>query len=70
MRIRERLNHITCFLLILIAAAGVDAFAQGRGRGAVGATNGFYRFDYTKEERRPSTTGGSDRHPAPDHVAQ
>ncbi|HXA49892.1 MAG TPA: hypothetical protein VNV86_06305, partial [Candidatus Acidoferrum sp.] len=41
-------------MLALIAATGTTAFAQGRGRGAVGgATNGFYRFNYQQEEMQP-----------------
>src|SRR5579859_7141790 len=48
-------------ILILLAATGilpvadlaVEAFAQGRGRGAVGATNGFYRFNYGQDEMQP-----------------
>ena len=46
MRIHLRFNHKLSIFLILIAAMGGEAFAQGRGRGAVGATNGFYRFNY------------------------
>src|SRR5580658_9128336 len=39
-------------ILVLIAATGVGAFAQGRG-GAAGATNDFYRFNYNTEEMTP-----------------
>ena len=39
-------------ILILIAATGVGAFAQGRA-GAAGATNDFYRFNYNTEEMVP-----------------
>ena len=48
-----RFNHKLSIFLILIAAMGGEAFAQGRGRGAVGATNGFYRFNYGMEEMQP-----------------
>jgi carboxypeptidase C (cathepsin A) len=49
MRKHGRFHHTFCFLLILIAAMGVGAFAQGRGA-AAGATNDFYRFNYSGEE--------------------
>src|ERR1017187_751760 len=52
MRIHGRLNHQFCIFLILIAATGVGALAQGRGAG-VGATNDFYRFNYGAEEMQP-----------------
>ena len=39
-------------ILILIAATGVGAFAQGRG-GAPAAINDFYRFNYNSEEMQP-----------------
>jgi carboxypeptidase C (cathepsin A) len=39
-------------ILILIAATGVGAFAQGR-NGAAAATNDFYRFNYNTEEMTP-----------------
>ncbi len=45
-----RLNQRLCLIPILIAAAAPGAFAQGRaGRGG-GATNDFYRFNYTSDE--------------------
>src|SRR5580704_9590379 len=47
----QRLNSF-CILLILIAATAVGAFAQGPGAGA-GATNGFYRFNYSQDEMQP-----------------
>src|ERR1700730_1489512 len=54
MRIHGRSNQKLGLLLMLIAATGGQALAQGRGRGAVaGATNGFYRFNYTQEEMQP-----------------
>ena len=35
---------------------GVQAFAQGRGRGGAGAaTNDFYRFNYNEETMQPIT---------------
>src|SRR5215471_17122450 len=38
------------FIFVLIACAGPTLFAQGRaGRGG-GATNDFYRFNYTSDE--------------------
>src|SRR3954463_3988981 len=45
-------------LLILFAAIAGTAcapsvFAQGRGRGATTATNGFYRVNYNQEEMQP-----------------
>ena len=43
--------HKLCFFVALIAAASAGAFAQGgRGRGAAGATNDFYRFNYGSTE--------------------
>jgi carboxypeptidase C (cathepsin A) len=41
-----------CFCIILAAAFGVQAFAQG-GRGPSTATNDFYRFNYTGEDMQP-----------------
>src|SRR5215471_17648026 len=52
MRIQGRISQLS-IILILAAATNVAAFAQGRGRGAVGATNGFYRFNYGMEEMQP-----------------
>jgi len=50
MRVHGRFH----LLLILIAGLSVQAFAQGgRGRGATGATNDFYRFNYNAEEMQP-----------------
>src|SRR5262245_25092441 len=46
MRVIERVG----LGVILIAASGAEAWAQGRGRGNAGATNGFYRFNYGQEE--------------------
>ena len=51
MRIHGRFHQRFCLFLILIAATGVGAFAQGRG--AAGATNDFYRFNYNAEEMQP-----------------
>ena len=45
MNVHLRFHFKVCLILGLLAAACVEGFAQGRGRGAVGATNGFYRFD-------------------------
>ena len=53
MRISTRSTRTFCALLIFVAATGAQAFAQGRGRGATGATNGFYRFNYGAEEMQP-----------------
>src|SRR5260370_7201395 len=53
MRVHLRVNHKFSIFLILIAAMGMEAFAQGRGRGDVGATNAFYRFNYGLEEMQP-----------------
>jgi carboxypeptidase C (cathepsin A) len=53
MRIQGRISYQLSIILILAAATNVAAFAQGRGRGAVGATNGFYRFNYGMEEMQP-----------------
>ena len=50
MNLHLRFHHKLFICLSVMAAMGVQCFAQGRGRGAVGATNGFYRFDYTQEE--------------------
>src|SRR5580700_5518707 len=49
-----RFNRQVCFCIVLIAATGMQAFAQG-GRGAqAGATNDFYRFNYNAgEEMQP-----------------
>ena len=71
MRVHLRFNHKFSIFLILIAAMGVEAFAQGRGRGAVGATNGFYRFNYgAGRDAADQLPGAADRHAAPDHAAQ
>ena len=52
MTLRRILKRVS-LPLVLIAAVSV-AFAQGgRGRGATGATNGFYRFNYGAEEMQP-----------------
>lgn len=51
MRIRRRLHPVWCTLAVLVAAMG--AVALGQGRGATGATNHFYRFDYTLDEMQP-----------------
>ena len=46
--------HKLCYSLCLIGAAGMGAtVASAQGRGAATATNGFYRFDYTKDEMQP-----------------
>lgn len=50
MRIHGRFTRKLCIFLIVIAAMGAEAFAQGRGRGGATATNGFYRFNYGAEE--------------------
>jgi carboxypeptidase C (cathepsin A) len=47
----RRFDLRLCGLVILIAALGVGAFAQGRGAGS--ATNGFYRFNYNLDEMQP-----------------
>ena len=52
MRIHGRSIHQVYLFVILIAATGVGAFAQGRG-GRGGATNDFYRFNYSAEEMQP-----------------
>ena len=48
MRTTRRLTPIACGLVILVAATGVVALAQGRGGQA--ATNSFYRFNYSLDE--------------------
>src|SRR5215510_11253504 len=53
MRVHLRFHYKLSSFVILIAAMGVEAFAQGRGRGATGATNGFYRFNYGMDEMQP-----------------
>src|SRR6266536_2101706 len=50
MRVHMRFHHQLGIILFLFSVVSGAAFGQGRGRGAVGATNGFYRFDYTQEE--------------------
>jgi len=52
MRIHGRFTQQLSTILILIAATGAGAFAQGRGA-AAGATNDFYRFNYNAEEMQP-----------------
>jgi carboxypeptidase C (cathepsin A) len=49
MRISRQLITTSCILLITITMLCGQAFAQGRGRGATGATNDFYRFNYNEE---------------------
>ena len=51
MRIKGRINPISCSLAILIAVMGAIAFAQGRGQGS--AVNNFYRFNYSLDEMQP-----------------
>jgi carboxypeptidase C (cathepsin A) len=51
MRIATRLNSISCGLVMLVAAMGVVALAQGRG--GAGATSNFYRFNYNLDEMQP-----------------
>jgi carboxypeptidase C (cathepsin A) len=51
MRITGRFTSISCGLVILVAAMGVVVLAQGRG--GAGATNNFYRFNYTLDEMQP-----------------
>ena len=51
MRITGRFTSISCGLVILVAAMGVVALAQGRG--GAGATNNFYRFNYSLDEMQP-----------------
>lgn len=46
MRTFQSSNLKLCFLSVLIAAMGVEAFAQG-GRGPAANTNDFYRFNYS-----------------------
>src|SRR4051812_41381007 len=53
MKNRVRFHHTLSISLLLTGAMAVSAFGQGRGRGAAGATNGFYRFDYAQEEMQP-----------------
>jgi carboxypeptidase C (cathepsin A) len=38
---------------LLAVVVGATAFGQGRGRGGVTATNGFYRFNYGADEMQP-----------------
>ena len=52
MRNNRRFIQNFCLFVILVAATGVGAFAQGRG-GRGGATNDFYRFNYNGEEMEP-----------------
>ncbi|HEX7486055.1 MAG TPA: hypothetical protein VF332_07880 [Vicinamibacterales bacterium] len=47
----RRLTPISCGLVILVAAIGVVALAQGRG--GTGATSNFYRFNYSLDEMQP-----------------
>ena len=51
MRINGRFKPMLCSFVILIAAMGVGAFAQGRGAGS--APNNFYRFNYSLDEMQP-----------------
>src|SRR5450759_3447918 len=51
MRTTGRLTPISCGLVMLVAAMGVVALAQGRG--APGATNSFHRFNYSLDEMQP-----------------
>lgn len=51
MRTTGRLTPISCGLVMLVAAMGVVALAQGRG--GPGATNSFYRFNYSLDEMQP-----------------
>jgi carboxypeptidase C (cathepsin A) len=53
MRVQSRFHYKLSIFFILIAAMEVAGFAQGRGRGAVAATNGFYRFNYGLDEMQP-----------------
>src|SRR5262245_51850743 len=53
MKTQTRSISTICVALIFVAAACNGAFAQGRGRGAATATNGFYRFNYGQEEMQP-----------------
>ena len=48
-----RVHYRICTVLFAMVPMGVAAFAQGGGRGAAGATNDFYRFDYTLETMQP-----------------
>src|ERR1039458_10440759 len=54
MRNNGRFIQNFCLFVILVAATGMGAFAQGRG-GRGGATNDFYRFNYNGEEMEPIT---------------
>lgn len=49
MRKHGRFHPQSSLILVAAAAMGVAAFAQGRGA-AAGATNDFYRFNYSDEE--------------------
>src|SRR5580704_3872322 len=49
MKIHGPFHNRLGIILMLIAATSAGAFAQGRGRGG-GATNDFYRFNYSSTE--------------------
>ncbi len=53
MRMYREIHPKSCLFLILIAAMGMNAFAQGRRGAGAGATNDFYRFNYGEEEMQP-----------------
>jgi carboxypeptidase C (cathepsin A) len=52
MRIHASFSQKSCLFLMIVAVTSVGAFAQGRGRGG-GATNDFYRFNYSEEGMQP-----------------
>jgi carboxypeptidase C (cathepsin A) len=52
MRIHLRFSQKFCLFLTIAAVTSVGAFAQGRGRGG-GATNDFYRFNYSEDGMQP-----------------
>jgi len=51
MRHQRRFDLKSCSLVLVIAAMGIGAFAQGRG--AASAPNNFYRFNYSLDEMQP-----------------
>ena len=51
MRHQRRFDLKSCSLVLVIAAMGIGAFAQGRS--AASAPNNFYRFNYSLDEMQP-----------------